>query len=346
MPSSQVFFRVLSVATVFAVATVRAQEAGKAAEVNGTAILAAEVDAKLGNDLAQLQQQIFSLRQKQLNTMIDQKLMEDEAAKRGVMIAALVQAEVTSRVPSATSQDAEKFFRENSGKLKGDFKSLEEQIKTFLTAQRLQARQQEFLKALRDSAKVEVLLSPPPIYRSAVSVEGAPARGAANAPVTIVEFSDFHCPFCRKAQGVLEELRVKYGAKIRFVYRDFPLDNLHPQAREAAEASHCAMEQGRFWEFHDRMFQSDPASSQAALKRIAKDAGMDVAAFDACSGSGKYKAAVQASTQEGIKLGITGTPSFFVNGRMLVGAQSLDAFVTIIDEELAGASSRRGSEQR
>src|SRR5262249_30190941 len=144
----------------------------------------------------------------------------------------------------ATSEDATKFFKDNSGKLQGDFNTLEEQIKNFLTAQRLQAREQEFLQSLRAVSKINVFLMEPPIFRTEVAVEGAPVRGSASAPVTIVEFSDFHCPFCRKAQPVLDDLRTKYGAKIKIIYRDFPLDNLHPQARMAAEASHCAIEQG------------------------------------------------------------------------------------------------------
>uniref|UniRef100_Q01V45 DSBA oxidoreductase n=1 Tax=Solibacter usitatus (strain Ellin6076) TaxID=234267 RepID=Q01V45_SOLUE len=340
MPSSPVVFSVLGAVAALAVTAVRAQEVDKAAMVNGAPILASEIDAKLGNDLAQLQQQIFNLRKKQLNTVIDQKLLEDESARRGVMIAELVQSEVTSHVTPATSAEAEKFFKENSTKLKGDFKSLEEQIRNFLTAQRLQARQQEFLKSLRTAAKVEVFLAPPPVFRSEVSVEGAPSRGGVAAPVTIVEFSDFHCPFCRKAQSVLDNLRAKYGEKIRFVYRDFPLEGLHPQARVAAEASRCAAEQGKFWEFHDRLFHGDPDASQAALSRIAKESGMDLTAFEACRTSGKYKNSVQASAQEGARLGITGTPTFFVNGRMLVGSQSLDEFVSIIDEELAAGAGR------
>jgi protein-disulfide isomerase len=329
---------VLSVLVVFTVIGVRAQEPEKAAEVNGVPIMTADVDAKLGNNLAQLQQQIFALRQKQLDTMIDQKLLEDESAKRGITISALVKQEITSRVTTATSEEAEKFFQENSAKLKGDFKSLEEQIKNFLTAQRVQVRQKEYLKSLRAAAKIDVSLPRPPTYRSEVSAEGAPVRGDANAPVTIVEFSDFHCPYCRKVQPVLDELRAKYGAKVKLVYRDFPLDNLHPQARAAAEASHCAIEQGKFWEFHDRVFKNAPDSSQATLNRFAKEVGMDVTAFEACSSSGKYKTSVQESAQEGVKLGITGTPTFFINGRMLTGAQPLEAFSRIIDEELAEPS--------
>ena len=323
---------------VLAAMSGRAQDADRAAEVNGAPIMTSEVDAKLGNNLAQLQQQIFTLRQKQLDSMIDQKLLDGESAKRGVAIAALLEAEVTSHVGAATSEDAQKFFKENSSKLKGDFDKLEEQIRNFLTAQRMQARQQEYLQSLRAGAKVDFYLARPPVFRSEVAIDGAPVRGAASAPVTIVEFSDFHCPYCRKVQPVLDDLRARYGAKIRIVYRDFPLDSLHPQARAAAEASHCAIEQGRFWEFHDQIFKSDPDSSQVALNRIAKEIGLNVPAFETCTGAGKYKTSVQASVVEGTKLGITGTPTFFVNGRILVGAQPAESFTSIIDEELLTAS--------
>jgi len=187
----------------------------KAAEVNGAPIFAADVDTKLGNNLAQLQQQIFTLRQKQLDSMIDQKLLEEEAAKRGVTVGALLEAEVTSRVTPVTSQEAEKLYRENAEKLQGDFKTLEPQIKSFLNGQRLQARREEYLKSLRTGGKVSIFLKPPPVFRSEISLEGSPVRGNAAAPVTIVEFSDFHCPFCRKAQSSLASVRSKYNDKVK-----------------------------------------------------------------------------------------------------------------------------------
>src|SRR5687767_14660302 len=168
----------------------------KAAEVNGRAILTAEVDAKLEKELAKLQEQIFALRKKQLDTMIDQALLAEEGAKRGLSAAALIQSEVTARVAPVTAEEVTKFYEENKAKLKGEPKALEEQIKTFLQAQRTQTRQQEFLQSLRAAAKIDVLLTPPPILRFDVRTAGAPVRGPADAPVTIVEFSDFHCPFC------------------------------------------------------------------------------------------------------------------------------------------------------
>jgi protein-disulfide isomerase len=305
--------------------------------------MAADVDAKLGNTLAKLQEQIFRLRQQQLDALIDQKLLESEAARRGVTNAALVQSEIMSQVPPVTSEEVSRFFEENRAKLQGDLAALEAQIRNFLLAQRVAARQKEFLKSLRGSADIQIFLTAPSIVRADVATAGAPIRGASTAPVTIVEFSDFHCPFCRRVQPVLDELRSRYGEKIKIVYRDFPLDTLHPQARAAAEAANCAHEQGRFWEFHDKLFRNDPDASPEALDRFAAEVGIDVKAFSACRTSGKYKTSIQASSQEGAQLGITGTPTFFVNGRILVGAQPVDAFARLIDEELV-AIERVGSD--
>ena len=336
-----------AVVVVVAASAMHAQERSpqpdtRAARVNGVTISAEEVDAKLGNNLAALQEQIYALRQKQLEAMIDQALLEAEAAKRHVALAALVQAEITSKVTPATADDAAKFYAENKARIQGDLASRREQIQSLLTAQRLEDRQRAFLATLRATATIETFLTPPPVFRATIATAGAPVRGPATAPVTIVEFSDFHCPYCRRVQPVLSQILAKYGDKVNLVFRDYPVDVLHPQARAASEAARCAAEQGRFWQFHDAMFAIEPDAAPATLDRLATGAGLDVAAFAACRTSGKYKAAVQASNEEGAALGIAGTPTFFINGRILVGAQPIDAFAKIIDEELAGAGAARG----
>jgi protein-disulfide isomerase len=195
---------------------------------------------------------------------------------------------------------------------------------------------------LRDAAEVKVFLAAPPVFRADVNLTGAPVRGNAAAPVTVVEFSDFHCPFCRQVQPVLTQLLQKYNGRVRLVYKDMPLDALHGQARGVAEAGRCAAEQGRFWEFHDKVYANGPDGSAPTMQRLAQEAGVDVNKFESCRTSRKFQAGVEKDVQEGTELGINGTPGFFINGRFLSGAQPIEAFTRIIDQELAsGAGATR-----
>ena len=308
------------------------------AVVNGAPITAAEVDAKLGASLAKLQEQIYTMQRAQLDTLIEEKLLAAEAAKRKVTLDALTQAEINARIQPVTTADASTFFEANKARLQGGtFATLEEQIKTHLTSQRLTARRKEFVATLRDTATVTTYLEAPEPFRSEVSVAGAPVRGNPNAPVTIVEFSDFHCPFCRRAHPVIQQLMTKYGDRVRLVYKDMPLDNLHPNARAAAEAGRCAAEQGKFWEFHDKLFANEPDSSPATLNRLAQEVGINIPPFEACYKERRFKAQVDASSQEGTRLGVTGTPTFFINGRTVTGALPLESFSKVVDEELKRA---------
>ncbi len=142
------------------------------------------------------------------------------------------------------------------------------------------------------------------------------------------------CPFCKRVQGTLGELLARYGDKVKLVHRDFPIDSLHPQARRLHEAARCANEQGKFWPFHDLLYARSPAKPEQ-LQASAQEVGLNLPAFEQCVANGKYRAAVQRDVDEGIRLGITGTPSFFINGRQLTGAQPLENFAHAIDEELA-----------
>ena len=169
----------------------------------------------------------------------------------------------------------------------------------------------------------------------AVSTDAAPVRGPANAPVTIVEFSDFECPFCKRAHPTLTQLLKDYPGKVKLVYRDFPLESIHPQARRSAEAARCAEDQGKFWDYYDVLFSESPKLSPDDLKRYAAQVGMDVKKFDECVAAGVHKATVQRDLDEGTRLGVNGTPAFFINGRSLSGALPLEAFARIVDEELS-----------
>ena len=165
-------------------------------------------------------------------------------------------------------------------------------------------------------------------------IAGSPSKGPEHAPVTIVKFEDYQCPYCKQVQPILKELLSQYGGKIRLVQKDLPLDSIHPQARQAAKAARCADEQGKFWSYHDTLYANSPNASPENLKSYAKEVGLDVNAFGRCLDSGKFKAVVQRDLIDGAQLGVTGTPTLFINGREMSGNQPLEIFAAIIDEEL------------
>ena len=325
---------------VFAVATSGVGAQNRTASeplaiVNGTAITNDEVESALGPSLAKLEEQIYDLKRTKLNSLIEDALIAAEARKRGISTDALIQAEVTAKLAPVTDEEVAVFYGANQARLQKDLNAWRGEVRTFLVQQRATERRQAFAKELRAAGKVEVLLPAPKLMRSDVSTAGAFAKGGAAAPVTIVEFSDFHCPFCKRVQPVVAQVLKKYGDKVRLVYKDFPLDSLHPQARAASEAARCAGEQGKFWEFHDKVYAGGSDSSPATMTQYAREVAVaDMPTFEACVSARKHQAVVQRDVAEGIKLGLTGTPGFFINGRLLSGAQPLDAFTSIIDAEL------------
>jgi protein-disulfide isomerase len=157
--------------------------------------------------------------------------------------------------------------------------------------------------------------------------------------VQIIEFSDFECPFCLRANPTITQLLKTYGDRVRLVYRHYPLPN-HPNARPAAEASACANEQGLFWEYHDRLFANQSRLSPADLKQHAAELGLDSAKFNACVDSRRFQKDVEEDMAAGARLGVSGTPHFFINGRVLNGAQPIENFRAVIDDELQRVSSR------
>lgn len=171
-----------------------------------------------------------------------------------------------------------------------------------------------------------------------ISADDDPARGPAEAAVTIIEFADYQCPYCKRyVDETLPLILSTYGAKVRYVFRDFPISQLHPQAVQAAEAADCANEQGKFWEYHDLLYQNQGALDAASLKAYAGQLGLNQATFDACLDTDKYADEVQADFQDALAHGVTGAPTFFVNGRKLVGALSFAQFQQVIEEVITSA---------
>lgn len=176
-----------------------------------------------------------------------------------------------------------------------------------------------------------------PVRRVEVEVGDSPTLGQANAPVTIIEFSDYECPYCaRWHQQVYKRLMKEYEGKIRFVYRDFPLDNIHPNARPAAMSAHCAGAQDAYFTFHDALFSYQYGLGREAYLKYAAELGLDVQAFEACLNEQPFADKVEANLRYGLSIGVSSTPTFFINGIAVVGAQPYEVFQQLIEKELAG----------
>jgi protein-disulfide isomerase len=174
------------------------------------------------------------------------------------------------------------------------------------------------------------------VERSAVEIADQPTLGSENAPLTIVEFADFECPYSKDAAAVLRSVAAKYGDKVRVIYRDYPIDSIHPRAKEAAIAGECAQEQGKFWAYHDRLYQNSPALDHADLIRYARESGLDEAKFSNCLVNERYKDKVEKDAADALALGVSGTPVFFFNGQKVEGAIPAETFDAII-QRMTGA---------
>ena len=300
-------------------------------------ITAQEVEIALGRPLSQLHQQIYTLERQKLDELIDERLLSEEAKKRGIPVTNLIEQEVDTKILPVTDDEIETLYKANKARIPVELEKVREQIRNLLRDQRLTAQKRSFIKSLRENAKIVSYLKPPSAFRAEVSVVEEPFRGPEKAPVTIVKFEDFQCPFCKQVQPTFVDLLKRYDGKLRLVHKDLPLEAIHPQARQAAEAARCADEQGKFWSYHDKLYAGSPKLSPEELKSYAKEVGLNVDSFEHCLTTRKYQAIVQKDLSEGTQLGLTGTPTFFINGREVSGNQPLDIFGAMIDEELGRA---------
>jgi protein-disulfide isomerase len=315
----------------------QSEESKKLAKVDGVVITQAEIDRTGGKQLQQLRQQLFELERQKLDEYIGATLLTQEAKERGVSASTLLEQEVNNKITPVTEDEVRAFYDQHKERLKVDFEKVRDQIGDYLREQKIAARKNEYLKTLRADAKITTYLKAPPIQRAEVLANGAPSKGSEKAPVTIVKFEDFECPYCKRVQPSLTAVLKQYDGKVRLVHKDLPLEAIHPKAQLAAEAARCAGEQGKFWEYHDTLYENAPKFTPPELKSYAKTIGLAAASFEQCLDGRKYKAAVQKDLSEGAKLGLTGTPSFFINGREISGALPVESFAAIIDEELAQA---------
>jgi protein-disulfide isomerase len=302
-----------------------------AATVAGRPIAMKDVDDVVRAQLMDLRAREHQLRGQALDALVAQALIEKEAEARGTTPEALYEAEVESKAV-VSEEEARTYYAANKSRF-GTSPEAEAlaQIKARLGQQRQGERRAALARELRAKYEVKVLLEP---YRVPVEVGVAPVRGNPQAPVTIIEFSDFQCPYCVRARPAVARVREVYGDRVRFAFRHFPLD-FHQQAEKAGEAVACAGEQGKFWEMHDLLWTNTAKLQVPDLKAHAATLGVDRAAFGQCLDSGRYSHLVAGDLEAGQGYGVSGTPAFFVNGRPLVGAQPFEAFAQVIDDELA-----------
>jgi len=315
------------------------------AVVNGETITDGQVQKEAATELQRLEQKKDQFlagleRDKKkavedaLNEIVTEKLLAAEAKKRGITIDELVKKEVEEKTPVPSEDDVRKFYDANKSRINGTFIETALDIRNYLRDQDHDRVFAILLSSLRKEYGYRSLVEPD---RTTVATQGHPSRGAANAPVTIVEFSDFECPYCSGLYPTLKTVEENYKDKVRIVYRQFPLNNIHPRAQKAAEASLCANEQGKFWQLHDAMFTDQQHLTVDDLKGKAAALSMNAETFATCLDSGKHAAAIRESIIEGSKAGVDGTPALFINGRFLGGNQPYAEIEKLIEDELARA---------
>jgi predicted DsbA family dithiol-disulfide isomerase len=306
------------------------------ATVAGKPITAGEVETRLGNRLLRLRVEEYTQRHQVLQEMIATALLENEAARRHATVRDLLQQEVEKKARPVADEEAGAVYEALPDRFRGVAQAdAMRSIAESMRRQRVNQRRQAFTKELERAAGVRVLLEPPRIN---IDSSGGPSRGPADALVTIVEFSDFQCPYCAQMARILHQLDAQYPGKVRLVFRHFPLP-MHKDAATAAEAAACAGDQGKYWEMHDRLFAGQKNLTRSDLGRYAADLGLQATRFAACLDSGKHAADWQKDRADGERYGVTGTPALFVNGRPVFGAATMLDLGAVIDEELERAQS-------
>jgi protein-disulfide isomerase len=305
------------------------------ATVAGQPIYEQDLMSVAGPNLLELHKQEFKAKNDALDSLIRKKLIEVEAKKKGLSTAELLKQEVDSKLAEPSDDEAKSYYLAVKDQTTLPFDQIKLQVKQLLKNSEIQQAREKYADSLRDKAEVSILLQPPVVQ---VGYDSARVKGNTDAPITIVEFADFQCPYCGKVQLALNDVLGKYKGKVKLAYRDFPLSQIHQHAEMAAEASRCALTQGKYWEMHDAMFADQSKLDEAALVKTAAGLGMDQNSFASCLKSGKYKAVVQQDLEAGSQAGVNATPTFFINGEFLSGAQSDADFTKIIDRQLSALS--------
>jgi protein-disulfide isomerase len=316
----------------------RGEESGEsantvAATLDGQSITVGEVDEHIKEQLfseatsERNPATLYDVRSRALKGLIDTMLIEKAASAANLTSDEYVaqQVEAQGDVPE---EEITAFYDQNIDQMGGlSLDEMRDRISAYLKERRVLT----IVKNLRDQADTEILLEPSRVEVAAIG----PAKGPDDAVVTIVEFSDFQCPFCQRVVPTIDQIAAKYPTQVRIVFRNLPLSNIHPRAQAAAEAAACANNQGNFWDYHDLIFANNRALSNEDFESYAAELGLEMTTFRQCVQNREAQQIVDADTAAAEKLQISGTPSFLVNGIPMHGAQNLEAFSQVIDAEIA-----------
>ena len=305
--------------------------------VGGRPITAGTIDERLKPIVYKLRLNTYQLALQALDLTINDLLLLAEANRRNVPPEEIVRKEITEKVHSPTEAEIAKFYSENKVSIPVELAAASSQIATYLLEQDRQRLDQEMSARLRAGANIRLLISEPALPVQMISVDDDPVRGDANAPVTIVEFTDFQCPTCAAMQPILDEILKSYGSKVRLVVRDYPLPR-HANALKAAEAANAANAQGKFFEYTALLFKRQDALDVPSLKKYASELGLNRARFDAELDGGKYVAEIKHDRDDAEIYGVDSTPAIFVNG-LALREMSVEALRALIDRGLAAANS-------
>ncbi|HET9786368.1 MAG TPA: thioredoxin domain-containing protein, partial [Pyrinomonadaceae bacterium] len=305
------------------------------AVVNGENITSGDVEDSLKALIFDVQEQVYNLRKNELELTINDTLLTQEAQKRKITTNALLDAEVKPK--QVTEEQARLFFDQNKERLSGDFAQTKDSIISYLQQAELRLAERAFVERLRATALIQVFLKAPESPVFSISTKDQPSLGDDNAAVTIVAFTDYQCPSCASMHPALERVVKENAGKVRLVTRDFPLSQ-HAEAFKAAEAAEAAREQGKYWEYIAVLMRNQSSLGVEKLKSFATELGLDRSRFDTALDSGKFAEMVQRDVEDGMKLGLTGTPSLFINGRR-VTAKTYEDLKASVDAALKSSNS-------
>jgi protein-disulfide isomerase len=304
------------------------------AKVGDRVIRQSEAEKRAGDDFYKLQDQVYDVRVEAAERIAIEMLITQEARKEGVGEDSWVERQLETGLREPAEGELQEFYARVKRSIPegATYEEVKPQLRKALQREAKAQRARELFDELKRRGGYKVVLTPPDRPRKMIDATG-PSRGPTSAKVTVVEFADFQCPYCAKASETVKKVAAEYADAVRVVFRHFPLPN-HPNAPKAAEASACANEQGKFWEYHDHLFANMRELDETSLKAHAVTLGLEVKPFVDCLESGRMKELVERDRKTGENLGVNGTPAFFINGLPLSGAQPEEAFRRVIEREL------------